>query len=196
MALVVERVDVEGDSDAGAKGVHDGVLQVDRHSEPLDHELVPDRRDGCDASCEADEVVGARAEDSGALAHVVLNNSDRTALYHHADPLEGVEPLAAQPEEQRTQVRGERLAERHGSRVSDLEHPEGERVVDCVEHRKSEVVRNDPRRDALEEGRGLALPPLLSRVHRQSEAQLCCLSERDGGGGREGVLALDLAELE
>ena len=85
------------------------ILKVDRHLKPLDDELIPHACDGGDGSGGGDHIVGLEREVAGARAGVVLHDRDRAALHDHADPLQCVERLAIEPQEQGAKVWRDRL---------------------------------------------------------------------------------------
>ena len=85
---------VGADGDGGAEAVEDGVLQVERHVEVLDHQLVPHGRDRCDAGGGPDHQVGlvrvrlrARAR---ARAQVRVRDRDRDRATVTAAELPGL----------------------------------------------------------------------------------------------------------
>ena len=110
--------------DGRAEAVEDGVLQVERHVEVLDDQLVPHRRDRGDGGGDSDHHVGLHREHAAAFATVVLDDGDRAALDDHAHPLQLVQVLPGESQQQRAEVWRDRLAQRHGSWVGHLQHVE------------------------------------------------------------------------
>ena len=62
----------------------------------------------------------AKREDAAAFAVVVLDYGDRAALDDHAHPLQLVQVLPGEPQQQRAEVRRHRLTQRHGAWIGHL----------------------------------------------------------------------------